>query len=224
MALAGQAMFNNLRAQLMPYWLQLNEQLQANQRLRWMVWGIAYIVIFYFSLVLSEWRQEHNQAVEQLQRTSSRLDQLKDQTQWPERLEQEQAISEQLRAKLWETQSEGLADADVQNYLRKLMTDHGAQNYRPRLAAPERITLGGEELIKVTAEVTGVVEVARIDRLLKALADNPKRIAIEQFNYLPQSSGQLLMRVSVYFLVSDVPAGDASAVSGQAQESTDAAR
>ncbi|MDR7088702.1 hypothetical protein [Cellvibrio fibrivorans] len=217
-------MFNNLRAQLMPYWLQLNEQLQANQRLRWMVWGIAYIVIFYFSLVLSEWRQEHSQEVEQLQRTSARLDQLKHQTQWPERLEQEKAVAEQLRTKLWETQSEGLADADVQNYLRKLMTDHGAQNYRPRLAVPERITLGGVALIKVTAEVTGTVEVARIDQLLKTLADNPKSIAIEQFNYHPQSNGQLLMRVSVYFLVSDPPATSTSAVRGQAQEATDAVR
>lgn len=198
-------MLNNVRTQLMPYWLQFNEQLQANQRLRWMIWGIAYIFIFYFSLVLSDWRQEQNQMVEQLQRTSVRLDQLKHQTEWPERWVQEKVVAEKLRVKLWETQSEGLAEADVQNYLRKLMTDHSAQNYRPRLASPERITLGGEELIKVTAEVTGSVVVGQIDHLLKALADNPKRISIEQFNYLPQSNGQLTMHLAVYFLVSAAP-------------------
>ncbi len=217
-------MLNNLRAQLMPYWLQFNEQLQSNQRLRWMIWGIAYIFIFYFSLVLNDWRQEQNQKVEQLQRTSVRLDQLKHQTQWPERWEQEKAVAEKLRVKLWETQSEGLAEADVQNYLRKLMTDHKAQNYRPRLAPPERITLGGEELIKVKAEVTSSVAVDQIDHLLKALADNPKRISIEQFNYHPQSNGQLTMHVSVYFLVAAAPAMAIPVVDDQSQGAIDAAR
>jgi hypothetical protein len=216
-------MFNSLRAQLLPYWLQFNEQLQSNQRLRWMLWGIAYIVIFYLSLVLSDWRQEQNQKVEQLQRTSVRLDQLKNQTQWPERWEQEKAAAEKFRAKLWETQSEGLAEADVQNYLRKLMADHNAQNYRPRLAPPERITLGGEELIKVTAEVTSSVAVDQIDHLLKVLADNPKRISMEQFNYHPQSNGQLTMHISVYFLVAAAPAINASTVNGQSG-AIDAAR
>ncbi|RZA07816.1 MAG: hypothetical protein EOO68_02900, partial [Moraxellaceae bacterium] len=145
-------MLNNLRTQIAPYWLQFQEQLQANQRLRWMVWGIVYIFIFYFSLVLNDWRLEHNQSVAQLQRTSIRLDQLKHQTQWPERWQQEKAVGEKLRAKLWETQSESLAEADLQNYLRKLMNDHNAQNYRPRLAPTERVTIGGETLIKVAAE------------------------------------------------------------------------
>lgn len=217
-------MLNNLRIQLMPYWLQFNEQLQSNQRLRWMMWGIAYIVVFYFSLVLNDWRQEQNQKVEQLQRTSVRLDQLKHQTQWPERWAQEKTVAEQLRAKLWETQSEGLAEADVQNYLRKLMTDHQAQNYRPRLAQPERITLGGEELIKVKAEVTSSVAVDQIDHLLKTLADNPKRIAIEQFNYHPQSNGQLTMHVSVYFLVTAAPAMATPVVDGQSPGAIDATR
>lgn len=189
-------------SQLLPYWLQLNEQLQANQRLRWMIWGIVYIIILYFSLVLGEWRQEHSQTLAQLQRTSVRLEQLQHQSQWPERKEQEQAIAASLRPKLWATQSEGLAEADVQNYLRKLMTDHKVQAYRPRLAPPESISAGDEKLIKVTAEVSGSIAADSVDQLLKALADNPRHIAIEQFNYHPQSNGQLSMIIAVYFLVS----------------------
>ncbi|GGY82514.1 hypothetical protein GCM10011613_29150 [Cellvibrio zantedeschiae] len=203
-------MLNNLRAQLIPYWLQFQDQLQANQRLRWMMWGIAYIFVFYFSLVLNDWRQEQNNSVAQLQRTSTKLDQLKHQTQWPERWQQEKAVGEKLRGKLWETQSESLAEADLQNYLRKLMNDHNGQNYRPRLAPTERITIAGETMIKVAAEVTGAVASTQIDHFMKAMADNPKSLEVERFSYSPQRSGQLNMQVAAYFLIVEAPAADAS--------------
>lgn len=208
-------MLNNLRIQLMPHWLQFQEQLQANQRLRWMMWGIAYIFVFYFSLVLSEWRQEHNQTVTQLQRTSVKLDQLEYQTAWPERWQQEKIVAEKLRSKLWETQSESLAEADLQNYLRKLMNDHNAQNYRPRLAPTERVNIGGETLIKVAAEVTGTIATGQIDHFMKALADNAKSLEIERFSYSPQRSGQLNMQVSAYFLIVLPPAANAPAKDDQ---------
>lgn len=204
-------MLNNLRAQLMPLWLQFNEQLQSNQRLRWMMWGIAYIFIFYFSLVLHDWRQEHNQTVAQLQRTAVKLNQLKDQTQWPERWAQEKVVAEKLRVKLWETQSESLAEADLQNYLRKIMNDHNAQNYRPRLAPTERVNIGGETLIKVAAEVTGTVASNQIDHFMKALADNAKSLEIERFSYSPQRNGQLNMQVVAYFLITEPPLADSAA-------------
>lgn len=203
-------MLNNLRAQLMPHWLQFNEQLQSNQRLRWMMWGIAYIFVFYFSLVLHDWRQERNQTVTQLQRTSVKLNQLKDQTQWPERWAQEKAVAEKLRVKLWETQSESLAEADLQNYLRKIMNDHNAQNYRPRLAPTERVNIGGETLIKVAAEVTGTVASTQIDHFMKVLADNAKSLEIERFSYSPQRSGQLNMQVVAYFLIVEPPVADSA--------------
>ena len=204
-------MLNNLHSQLMPHWLQFNEQLQRNQRLRWMMWGIAYIFIFYFSLVLHDWRQEHNQTVAQLQRTAVKLSQLKDQTQWPERWAQEKAVAEKLRVKLWEAQSESLAEADLQNYLRKIMNDHNAQHYRPRLAPTERVNIGGETLIKVAAEVTGMVASNQIDHFMKALADNAKSLGIEQFSYSPQRNGQFNMQVVAYFLITEPPVADSAA-------------
>jgi hypothetical protein len=194
-------MQNKFLIMLQPLWMQLREQWQANQRLRWLVWSVVYIVLFYVGLVLNDWRQLHNEAVAQLQRTSVKLDQLQHQTQWSERWQHEQVVGEKLRAKLWEAQSDNLAEADLQNFLRKIMTGHGMQNYRPRLAPTERVSLGGESVIKVTAEVSGVVAVGQIDHLMKALADNPKSLSIERFNYNPQAGGQLTMHIVAYFLV-----------------------
>ncbi len=195
---------NKLLQSLLSFNAQLQSQLQANQRLRWMLWGIAYILILYFALSLSEWRQAGNETIAQLQRTSAKLDQLQHQTQWPERLQHEQELGVQLRTRLWETQSESLAEADVQNYLRRLMTDHNALNYRPRLAPTEKIEIAGQSLIKVTAEVSGSVAASQIDHLLKALADNSRFIAVERFGYSPQRAGQLDMMVTAYFLIVDV--------------------
>jgi hypothetical protein len=196
-------MLNKLQILLAPFWLQFQRQLDANQRLRWMMWGVVYIVIFYVGLTLAEWRDERAQKIELLSRTSIKLNQLEHQKQWSERRAKEKEVATGLRAKLWETQSESFAEADVQNYLRRLMADHKAQNYRPRLAPTERIELGGETLVKVTAEVSGSVAVDQIDHLLKAIADNPKLLDIQRFNYSAQRGGQLDLILSAYFVIAD---------------------
>ncbi len=204
-------MQNKLLVTLQPLWVQFQEQLQVNQRLRWLLWSVVYIVLFYISLVLNDWRQLHNDTVAQLQRTSIKLDQLQHQTQWQERWRHEQRVGETLRATLWEAQSDNLAEADLQNFLRKIMTGHGVQNYRPRLATTERVSLGGETVIKVAAEVSGAVAVGQIDHLMKALADNPKSLSVERFNYNPQAGGQLTLHIAAYFLVTKPVEADSSA-------------
>jgi hypothetical protein len=104
---------------------------------------------------------------------------------------------------LWETQSESLAEADAQNYLRQLMTSHNVQNYRPKLAPTEKTELGGVSVLLVTAEVSGSVEAIQIDHLMKSIADNPKIIDIERFSYNPQGGGQLTIQVKMYFLLTE---------------------
>lgn len=199
-------MFDSLRPQLEQAWLQFQAQLQANQRLRWMLWGIAYIFILYFGLTLSEWRQDHNQEIAQLQRTSVKLDRLKSQTQWPERWEQEKSVAEKLRAKLWSAESASLAEADVQNYIRNLMTSYETQNLRLRLGPTEVVALGGENFTKVTADVTGVLGAQQIDQLLNLMAQSPKALVVERFSYAPQRGEQISMLVSAYFLIVAKPA------------------
>lgn len=196
-------MLNNLRPQLEKAWLQLQTQWQSNQRLRWMLWGIVYIFVLYFGLSLSEWRQEYNERIDQLQRTAVKLERLKTQTQWPERWQQEKDTGETLRAKLWKAESTSLAEADLQSHVRKMMTSYNTQNMRLRLAPTETVQLGGESFIKVTADITGVVGVQQVDQLLKVMAESAKPLVIERFAYSPQRAEQLSMLVSAYFLLVD---------------------
>ncbi len=201
-------MLNDLRPHIEKAWLQFQVQWQANQRLRWMLWGIAYIFVIYFGLTLSEWRQERNDHVAQLQRTSVKLERLKTQTQWPERWQQEKELAEKLNTKLWTAESNSLAEADLQNYIRRVMVVMEAQNLRLRLAPTEVVELGGQSFTKVTADVTGVIKTQQIDQLLNVMAQSPKALVVERFGFSPQRAEQFSLLLSAYFIIADKAAAD----------------
>ncbi len=192
-------MLANLHKLLMPHWLQLQQQTGSNPRLRWMLWGILYIFFIYFALSIGDWRAEQQQAINQLQRTAIKLEQLESQTEWPERWEAEKAVGAQLQARLWKAKSAGLAEADLQNFLRTLMNVHEGEGLRLRLAPTEMVTVGGETLIKVSAEVSAMLDVTQIDNLMRAMAEHPRVLMVERFSYSPQRSGVFSMLVTAYF-------------------------
>lgn len=185
---------------LLPYWLQLQQQTQANPRLRWMLWGILYIFLIYFALSLGDWRAEQQQGIDQLQRTASKLEQLESQTEWPARWETEKQVGAQLRERLWKAKSIGLAEADLQNYLRGLINSHSGDGLRLRLAPTETLMIGDDKLFKISAELSAVVSIMKIDTLMQSMAENPQALQIDRFSYSAQRSGQLSILVTAYFL------------------------
>jgi hypothetical protein len=191
-------MLDNLYKTFTPHWLQLQQQVSTNPRLRWMLWGILYILM-YFALSLGEWRAEQVQGINQLQRTAIKLEQLESQTEWPQRWVDEKQVSEQLNKRLWKATTPGLAEADLQNYLRNLMNNHNADGVRLRLAPTETLVIGGETLFKVSAEVSGVISSAQINTLMRAMAEYPQVLLVERFSYSPQRAGQLSLLVTGYF-------------------------
>lgn len=204
-------MFERLHKILYPHWLQLQQQTAANPRLRWMLWGVLYIFLLYFALSLGEWRAEQQQAISQLQRTAQKLEQLKSQTEWPERLVAEQQAGQQLSERLWKAQSAGLAEADLQNFLRQQLNSYQGDGLRLRLAPTESITLGGESLFKVSTEVTAVIQASQIDAFTRALAEDNRALVVERFSYSPQRGGQLSFLVTAYFLQIDESSGGINA-------------
>lgn len=202
-------MFETLHKTLYPHWLQLQQQTAENPRLRWMLWGVLYIFLLYFALSLGEWRAEQQQGINQLQRTALKLEQLKAQTQWPERLLAEQQVGEQLSERLWKAASPGLAEADLQNYLRQQINNHRGDGLRLRLAPTETLRVGSETLFKVSAEVSAVIQVAQIDAIMRALAEDKRALVVERFSYSPQRNGQIGLLVTAYFLAAEESTGGA---------------
>ncbi len=192
-------MLANLHNLLLPYWLQLQQQTNANPRLRWMLWGILYIFLIYFALSVGEWRSEQQQGIDQLQRTADKLEQLESQTEWPQRWAAEKEVGRQFQQRLWKATSIGLAEADLQNFLRNLINNHNGDGLRLRLAPTETVIIGDETLFKVSAEVSVFLTVAQIDNLMRSMAENPQALITERFSYGPQRAGQLTMLVTAYF-------------------------
>lgn len=192
-------MLDSLHKALLPHWLQFQQQANANPRLRWMLWGILYIFLMYFALSLGEWRAEQAQSINQLQRTAIKLEQLESQTEWPQRWVDEKQVSEQLNQRLWRATTPGLAEADLQNYLRLLMNTHDVEGLRLRLAPTETLVLGGETLFKISADVSGLIDSAQINLLMRAIAEHPQVLLVERFSYGPQRAGQLNLLVTGYF-------------------------
>ena len=196
-------MFENLHKALLPHWLQFQQQANANPRLRWMLWGVLYIFLMYFALSLGEWRAEQQQGINQLQRTAVKLQQLKSETEWPERQAAETEVAQQLSQRLWKAKTPGLAEADLQNYLRQLMANYNVDGLRLRLAPTETLVLGGETLLKVSADVSAVIGVVQIDPLMRAMAEDKRALLVERFAYSPQRAGQLSLLVTAYFSTAD---------------------
>lgn len=192
-------MLDSLHKALLPHWLQFQQQANANPRLRWMLWGVLYIFLMYFALSLGDWRAEQAQSINQLQRTAIKLEQLESQTEWPQRWIDEKQVSEQLNQRLWRATTPGLAEADLQNYLRLLMNTHDVEGLRLRLAPTETLVLGGETLFKVSADVSGVIAPTQINSLIRAIAERPQVLLVERFSYGPQRAGQLNLLVTGYF-------------------------
>lgn len=192
-------MLDNLQKLLLPYWLQLQQQAGANPRLRWMLWGVLYIFLIYFALSLGEWRAGQQQGINQLQRTAMKLEQLESQTEWPQRWVAEKEIGAQLQQRVWKAKTIGLAEADLQNYLRSLVNNHNGDGLRLRLAPTETVVIGGESLFKVSADVSAVLNIAQIDNLMRSMAEHPQALLVERFGYSAQRSGQLNMLVTAYF-------------------------
>lgn len=204
-------MLANLHKTLLPHWLQLQQQANANPRLRWMLWGILYIFLIYFALSLGEWRVEHQQEINQLQRTINKLEQLESQTEWPQRWTAEKEVGAQLQQRLWKAKTAGLAEADLQNYLRDLINNHNADGLRLRLAPTETVVIGGESLFKVSADVSAVLGIAQIDNLMRSMAEHPQALLVERFAFSPQRTGQLNMLVTAYFSAADTSSAETGA-------------
>ncbi|WP_331351941.1 hypothetical protein [Cellvibrio sp. UBA7671] len=210
-------MLENLQKTLLPYWFQLQQQTNGNPRLRWMLWGVLYIFLIYFALSLGEWRAGQVQSINQLQRTAAKLDQLKSQTDWPQRWTAEKAVTTQLRQRLWQAATPALAEADLQNYLRNLANSHSGDALRLRLAPTEMVEVGGETLFKVSAEVSVMILPAQINSFIRSMADNPRMLVVERFGYGAERSGQLNLLVVAYFSAIKLEVNDSAEVDVSAE-------
>ncbi|MBI2382253.1 MAG: hypothetical protein HYV16_15980 [Gammaproteobacteria bacterium] len=106
-------------------WPALSQEWHANARLRLGVWLIAGVVCLYLWLVLHDARIAAYKALTAEQVRAEKMLRLSGQSQWLERSKAAKAMHMSLQAELGRAQSVGLAQAQVQSWLRGLLAPHG---------------------------------------------------------------------------------------------------
>ena len=175
-------------------------ELAGNARLRWGIWLMLGIVLFYAVLVQSDRlaavHDEYAAEAEQLAKAGSLLEG----QDWHELLDAERKVHHSLRAAFWEAGTEGLAQAKLQAALTRAI--EGVPLRRPRIRSG---------VSQPVPDLPGIWRVqTRLDasyrpgvelQLLHALATHPKKLIVDRLDLRQRGErdASLTLILSAYF-------------------------
>ena len=179
----------------------LAAEFAGNARLRWGVWLILGIVLFYCVLVRSERvvavHEEYTAEAERLMKAEALLER----RDWPELLEAERKTHRELTAVFWQAETEGLAQAKLQAALNGMVEGLrllGAQ-VRPGLSrsVPDLPGIWRVQ-IRLDAQYRPGVEL----RLLHAVATYSKKLIVDHLDLYRRrrQDSRLALSLSAYFV------------------------
>ena len=189
-------------------------ELAANARLRWGVWLIAGILLFWCILVQSDRvaavHDEYAAQAGHLAKARS----LAGRQDWHELLEAERTTYRRLEAALWEAETEGLAQAKLQGALNEVVEGLELRDLRIRSGVSQPVP-----------DLPGVWRVqTRLDagyrpgvelQVLHALATYPKKMIVDRLDLRrrDRQRSRLALILSAYFVgveAEPAPSGDGS--------------
>ena len=177
---------------------RLRAELAANPRLRAGAWGIAGTLAVYVVLIQSDRvaaaYQDYAADVERLTRAEALLTR----DDLPTLLQAEQARDEELTARFWHAESQGLAQAQLQAAVSDMVGDLDFRN--PRIQSGTiRAVPYAPGLWRVQAQFSGSYKAGAELQVLHAVATHPKKLVVDRLDLRRRDSRMTLM-VSAYFV------------------------
>ena len=116
---------------------------------------------------------------------------------WPQRATASRALRAQLDGRLWTAESDGIARADLQDWLSAMARDVGLSTIEVRieLTTPKSLP---SDLRQVTATVTAQPEEAALIKLLDRIAQAPHLAVVERLSVRQRPNPYLEMVLSAY--------------------------
>lgn len=180
---------------------QIRRDLAANARLRLGVWIIAALAFAFAALAqierLAEARAEYAAQARQL----AAVDAVLARRDWPELLAREREANSRLAERFWRADSEGLAQAQIQEALAGIAERIGLRNPRIRAGLGEPVP-GLPGVCRVRAELSTEYPPGADLRLVHALATFEKKLLAEQL-LLGRQMSRVSATVAAYFLAAD---------------------
>ena len=173
-------------------------ELADKPRLRAGVWLIAGIVLVYCLLAqadrLTDAYREYARQTDGLARVASALSR----TDWPQLLEAQGRNQQALQAALWQADTSGQAQAQLQQAIRTMIDglDMRDPRIRPGVTQPVPELQG---VVRVQVELVGRYSGAAALELLDAVATSPAKLVVDRL-VLRRDGGYMEVLLSAYFI------------------------
>ncbi len=160
---------------------KIREEWNGNPRLRWGA-GIAIAIgFFYLCLVLADWRRDLHDQYQQRTLQLYKMTELAGQEQWLGRAQSAQALQKALQAEVPNAATIGLAQAEVQTFVRQLINAFGRKlgsDVRP----PAEVA-GQPGLWRIPVTLRGVVSQPQMLEMLRRVEDSDRLMVIDEFSF-----------------------------------------
>ncbi|MDM8560489.1 hypothetical protein [Candidatus Parabeggiatoa sp. HSG14] len=176
---------------------QLISELRKNTRLRIGIWLIMAILIGYAATFLNNHKVQLENNYKNALTRLSQLQNIADQTQWAKRSIQVQELHTQLKARLWEANTKGLAQAIFQSWFQEEI--YFAQISKPALNVEAALEVPKSSLWQVSARLNGAFIPKRLHQLLLEIAKSPRIIVIERLEIRKSPTPRFTLIIKAYF-------------------------
>ena len=160
---------------------KIREEWASNPRLRWGA-GIAIAIgFFYLCLVLADWRRDLHDQYQQRTLQLYKMTALAGQEHWLGRAQSAQAVEKALQAEIPNASTIGLAQAEVQTFVRQLVNAFGrklSSDARP----PAEVT-GQPGLWRIPVTMRGMVSQPQMLEILRRVEDSDRLMVIDEFSF-----------------------------------------
>lgn len=176
---------------------QLVSEFQGNPRLRIGIFLIIPILLVYFVLVLADYRAALLDEYETQSADFKKIQALANEKDWVERAQQSKDLLSRAEARLWASESQGLAKADAQSWLEQLAA--GLNIEELRIMANDEVAILDEQLWVVEINLQGRFDPQKFTRLIGQIETNPKSATVVLADFTRESLPFFRIRVRFYF-------------------------
>lgn len=160
---------------------KIREEWASNPRLRWGA-GIALAIgFFYLCLVLVDWRRDLHDEYQQRTLQLYKMTALAGQEQWLVRAQSAQSVEKALQAEVPNAATIGLAQAEVQTFVRQLINAFGRKLSSD--ARPPAEVAGQPGLWRIPVTLRGVVSQVQMMEILRRVEDSDRLMVIDEFTF-----------------------------------------
>ncbi len=158
---------------------ELRQQWRQSPILRYGALGVVAVVLLYGYLVMSDARTAAIAETERLAERLGRLEALQGEQVWTQRADRARQLRVRIESRLWEADTPGIAQAELQSWLRRQAAQSGMPNPQLSLGEPDAVE-GVPGLVAVSAQLEGQFSPDVLRGLLERIETHERHIAIQR--------------------------------------------